>query len=116
MSDEGEPLHRRGVIRAICKKELNIRFFRQSGSPKYEEDIKEEINEAFQNLGPCEEIWNWTTMDYIEEIVVPPPIAIERDSIQWQETRKDILEIPFTGPLPGFKPNMDLGHEATDFD
>ena len=116
MNNEGEPAQRRGVIRAICKKEQNIRFFRQSGIPKYEEDTKEEINEAFRNLGPCEEIWNWTTMGYIEEIVVPPPIAIERDSIQWQKTRKDILEIPFTGPLPGFKPEMDLGHEATDFD
>ena len=29
---------------------------------------------------------------------------------------KEISEISFTGPSPGFKPGMDLGPNASDFD
>ena len=36
--------------------------------------------------------------------------------INWTKDKKVLQEFTFTGPAPGFKSRMDLGHNASDFD
>ena len=118
-NSEGESIVRRGIIRRIFKRKgvkKNL-LYRQSGPSKYdnEEDDILEYDLTFAELGDKEEIWDWHVMNNIWEIIVPPPIEIRNGGINWSCEKKEILETPFTGPPPGFKPGMDLGLGADDF-
>lgn len=119
IDSEGQPIARRGIIRRIFKGKRvhKILLYRQSGPSKYdyaEDDIRE-YDLTFAELEDKEEIWDWAVMNNIWEIIVPPPIEIRNGGINWSCEKKEILETPFTGPPPGFKPGMDLGLGADDF-
>ena len=80
----GMPITRRGIIRRILKRDEKIVFYRQSGPSKYD-DVDDDYLESdltFAELGDNEEIWDWTTMNSIWEIIVPPPIEIT-GGINW---------------------------------
>ena len=119
MDNEGNPISRRAVIREVYKNEKKLKLFRLSGPPKYsmdDEDSEDPVNSFAEDLGPNEELWDWTEMSLIEEIIVPPPTSIESDSIKCSKEKKNIEEIELTGPEPGFKQGMDLGADTEYFE
>ena len=56
-------------------------------------------------------------MDSVQEIIVPPPVPIEKGSVTWSGEATYSKAFPFTGPNPGFKNEaFDLGPDVEDIE
>ena len=86
VDDEGNPIKRCGVILAVT--DGKIKLLRTKGPPKYGDEESKD-NDA-NVLGPNEEVWCWTQLHTIEEIITPPPTVIENNSIKWTTEKKDL--------------------------
>ena len=95
-------------------KKYKIKLKLLSGRPKPQVSGDEDDQKYLQQLSDEDDVWDWTVFYNVQEIIIPPPDNIESGDIQWTDNMKDISEIPFTGPLPGFKAGMDLGPNASD--